>query len=236
MTDLIDGPIHRAMTTGQFPVLVSLARHDMDLAKAAVDAGAFGLKVHLNAWHRAAGVRFGTFAEERPFLEQLAKLGKPLLVMAGQETVPTAEEMRELEALGFEGFNLYLRHMQPHLLRSRLRPILAMDDGSTEEDLRHIAAVPGAMTEASIMRFEQYGTPLDDADLRRFREIVQAAGIPVIAPSQKRFVPEDMPKLRAAGISAPLIGSVVTGSTPESLQATLTPFVRAAETATLPTS
>ncbi len=43
------------MIAGQLPVLVSLGRHDLDLAKAAVDAGAFALKFHLNAYHRASG-------------------------------------------------------------------------------------------------------------------------------------------------------------------------------------
>ena len=54
--------IEAAMIAGELPVLVSLGRHDIDLAKAAVDAGAFGLKFHLNAYHRASGTTFGSFA------------------------------------------------------------------------------------------------------------------------------------------------------------------------------
>ncbi|MBN9332044.1 MAG: hypothetical protein J0I64_01090, partial [Devosia sp.] len=108
--------LYTALTTGEFPVIVSLARHDLDLAKAALDGGAFALKTHLNAYHRATGTTFGTFEQERPFFEELAKLGCPLLVMAGQETVPTAPEMDALADLGFEGFNVYIDHMQPHLL------------------------------------------------------------------------------------------------------------------------
>src|SRR5690606_8893275 len=112
-------PFYRSLTDGRFPIIVSLARHDLDLAKAALDGGAYALKTHLNAYHRATGTTFGSFAEERPFFEELAKLGCPLLVMAGQETVPTLEEMNALHALGFEGFNVYFDHLQPHLLKSK---------------------------------------------------------------------------------------------------------------------
>ncbi|MDF2797726.1 MAG: hypothetical protein K0R85_470 [Devosia sp.] len=115
MPNYADTPLYRAISGGDFPVIVSLARHDLDLARAALDAGAGAIKVHLNAFHRASGTTFGSFTEERPFLEALAKLGAPMLVMAGQETVPSAEEMDALAELGFEGFNVYLDHLQPHL-------------------------------------------------------------------------------------------------------------------------
>ena len=67
--------LYRALTDGTFPVIVSLARHDLDLAKAALDGGAFALKTHLNAFHRATGTTFASFAQERPFFEQLSRLG-----------------------------------------------------------------------------------------------------------------------------------------------------------------
>lgn len=67
---------HAALISGAFPIAVSLARHDMALAQAARDAGADALKLHLNAYHRASGTTFGSFKEERPFLEEV---GKPSL-------------------------------------------------------------------------------------------------------------------------------------------------------------
>mgnify|MGYP001180912204 CR=1 FL=1 len=225
---MIDGPIHRAMTAGGFPVLVSLGRHDIELAKAAVDAGVFGLKFHLNAYHRASGTTFGTFAEERPFIEALAKLGKPMLVMSGQETQPTLDELNALADYGVEGWNIYLKHVQKHMYDSRLRPILALDSESNEADLKRIATIPGAMLEASIGRFAEYGDPLNAADLARFAEIVQQSGLPVIAPSQKKFTAADMPELKAAGIGAALCGVIVTGLDPAGATRALTPIVEAA--------
>lgn len=218
----------RALRGGEFPVIVSLARHDIDLAKAAIGAGASAIKVHLNAYHRATGTTFGSFAEERPFYEKLATLGVPLLVMAGQEKVPSTEEMDVLADLGFEGFNIYFSDMQPHLLQSRLRPMPALGENSTDDDLRKILEIPGAMMEASVASFADYGKPLNEADLARYKEITTKAGIPVIAPSQKKFTPEDMPKLKAAGIAAPLLGVIVTGTTAESMEAAVRPIVDAA--------
>lgn len=205
--------LYRALTSGEFPVIVSLARHDLDLARAALDAGAFALKTHLNAFHRATGTRFGSFAQERPFFEQLARLGCPLLVMAGQETVPTAAEMDALADLGFEGFNVYVDHLQPHLLKSRLRPMPALSSASTAEDVKRIAAMPGCIIEASIMPFERYRTAMTAEDLERYRAIATAAPVPVIVPSQLALTPEDGEQLRRAGVAAPLLGAIVTGDT-----------------------
>ncbi len=218
----------KALRGGEFPVIVSLARHDLDLARAAIGAGAFAIKVHLNAYHRATGTTFGSFSDERPFFEQLATLGVPLLVMAGQEKVPSAEEMDALADLGFEGFNIYFSEMQPHLLQSRLRPMPALGEKSTDEDLRNILDIPGVMMEASVASFEDYGKPLNEKDIARYRDITAKAGIPVIAPSQKRFTAEDMPRLKEVGIAAPLLGVIVTGTTPSSMEAAVRPIAEAA--------
>ncbi|OAM79988.1 hypothetical protein [Devosia elaeis] len=215
---------YQALTSGDYPIIVSLARHDLDLAKAALDGGAFALKTHLNAYHRATGTTFGTFEQERPFFEQLAKLGCPLLVMAGQETVPTAEEMDALADLGFEGFNVYVDHMQPHLLQSRLRPMPALSSTSKAEDIQGIAAIPGCIIEASIMPFERYRTAMTDADLARYGAVVQAANVPVIVPSQLALTPENATQLRNAGIAAPLLGAIVTGDTSQSMHRAVKSF------------
>jgi hypothetical protein len=218
--------LHKAITNGDFPVIVSLARHDIDLAKAALDAGATAIKTHLNAYHRATGTTFGSFSQERPFFEEISKLGAPLLVMAGQEIVPTPDEMDALADLGFEGFNVYVDHLQPHLLRSRLRPMPALSSESSDADFARIRNIPGAMLEASITPFTGYGHALTDDDLGLYREIATKAEMPVIAPSQRKFVPEDMPRLKNAGVSAPLLGVIVTGSTPASMYEAVLPIVK----------
>ncbi|QQR38323.1 hypothetical protein [Devosia rhizoryzae] len=210
-------PFYRSLVDGSFPVIVSLARHDLDLAKAALDAGATAIKTHLNAYHRATGTTFGSFTEERPFFEELSKLGCPLLVMAGQETVPTEGEMDALHDLGFKGFNVYVDHLQPHLLRSKLRPMPALASTSGAQDVSRIAAIPGCIIEASIMPFERYRTNMSDADLQKYREIVDAVDVPVIVPSQLQLTPEDAAALKDIGVAAPLLGAIVTGDTTASM-------------------
>lgn len=219
-------PFYQSLTDGSFPVIVSLARHDLELAKAALDGGATAIKTHLNAYHRATGTTFGSFAEERPFFEELAKLGCPLLVMAGQETVPSAEEMDALHDLGFEGFNVYVDHLQPHLLRSKLRPMPALASTSSPEDVAKIAAIPGCIIEASIMPFERYRTPMTQADLDRYAAIVAAVDVPVIVPSQLQLTPADGKALRDAGIAAVLMGAIVTGDSPDTMRASVEAMVR----------
>ena len=218
-------PFYQSLTDGSFPVIVSLARHDLELAKAALDGGATAIKTHLNAYHRATGTTFGSFAEERPFFEELAKLGCPLLVMAGQETVPSAEEMDALHDLGFEGFNVYVDHLQPHLLRSKLRPMPALASTSSPEDVAKISAIPGCIIEASIMPFERYRTPMTQADLDRYAAIVAAVDVPVIVPSQLQLTPADGKALRDAGIAAVLMGAIVTGDSPAIMRASVEAMV-----------
>lgn len=218
----------RKIEGGALPVIVSLPRHDMALAMAAKEAGVDALKLHLNAYHRASGTTFGTLSQERPFFRGVAELGLPLLVMAGQETVPSEAEMEQLADLGVEGFNVYLDHLQPHLLRSRLRPIPALSSDSPPDALDRIRAIPGAWVEASVTAFADYGKPLTPADIEAYAAITAAAGMPVIAPSQKRVVATDVPALRDAGVSALLLGIIVTGETPDSMGKSVRSIVEAA--------
>ena len=213
----------------KLPIFVSLPRNDIELAKAAIRGGASGIKVHLNAFHRASGSRFGSFDEELPFLKELAKLDVAKAIMVGQDEVPTAEQMRELSSMGFEAFNLYLDHLQPHLLGQGLRPVLALGHGFTEADLDRITATSDAWIEASIVDPKDYGKALSDDDIQEYSRIVQLSNRPVIVPSQKKITPEDLPRLRATGIKSLLLGVIVTGATAESIEAAIRRFVSAQE-------
>ena len=91
--------------SNSFTVVVSLPANDLDLARAALDAGAQAIKVHCNVWHRASGHTFGTYAENREFLRQLITMCGEVpvgLVPGGAETFITPGERRELEQMGLE--------------------------------------------------------------------------------------------------------------------------------------
>jgi hypothetical protein len=167
--------------------------------------------------HRASGTRFGSFEEERPFFESARTIGLPLLVVPGAEHVPEATEMAALADLGVEGFNVYARHLRPHLLSGRLRPMPALDEHYSDRDIDRMAAIPGAWIEASIMPFALYRTPLLPEDFARFGGIAKRAEVPVLVPSQKVIAPSDIAPLRQSGIAGVIIGAVVTGDRPEGL-------------------
>ncbi len=210
----------------RLPVWVSLPRNDLTLAEAAIRGGATGIKVHLNAFHRASGTRFGSFSSERGFLLELAKLPARKAIMIGQDELPNAQEMAELKQMGFEGFNLYLKFAQPHLFTSGIRPILALEKGFTEQDVDQICAVPGAWIEASMIDPAHYGEALSEDDLGTYAKIVERSGLPVLVPTQKKIRPEDLTRLKATGVSGILIGVIVAGSTPESIEAATRTFVQ----------
>lgn len=216
--------LEEKIKAGKFPILVSLPKNDIELAKAALKGGADGVKIHLNAFHRASGNRFGSFSEELPFLMKFAELDCAKLVMIGQEQIPTDSELEQLRMMGFEGFNLYLRHCKPYLFRAGVRPILALEHDYGRNDFDAIREVKNAWVEASIVPGEKYGTPLDAGDLEAYQTISRRLKKPVIVPSQKKIATTDLPKLIDAGVSALLIGVIVTGSTAESITQTIRTF------------
>lgn len=215
-------------------ILVSLPKNSIELAQAVLAAGADGVKVHLNAFHRASGSKFGSFEEERPFLEELSSLKSDRFgsfskyIMVGQETLPTAQEIFSLSKMGFEGFNLYLKDARPHLFNQGLRPILAVDHHYSKEDVLRICEDKSAWIEASVVPFENYGTPLQEEDLKRYRQIVEwSQGREVIIPSQKKLLSKDFPALKGTGAYALLLGVLAIGSTPDQMSAGIKQFVEA---------
>ena len=204
----------------------SLPRNEIALAKAALAGGAQAIKVHLNAFHRASGSRFGTFQEELPFLEALAALPGKKAVMIGQEVLPSRNEMLALADLGFTGFNLYLKHarapgtewlISPEIT-ARITPYLALEHGFGAAELKQILAIPSAQIEASFVDPNDYGQGLTLEDMRTYRELVQSTGRTVIVPSQKKILPQDVPALRDTGIQVLLLGVIAVGATPESFE------------------
>lgn len=110
------------------------------------------------------------------------------------------------------------------MLQSRLRPMPALSSTSTDADIMRLAAIPGAMLEASIMDFADYGTALTPADTVRYSQIASLSSAPVIAPSQKKFTPADLSALRGSGLAALLLGVIVTGTTPQEMQSSVAAF------------
>jgi len=224
LTDLICG--HR------MSLLVSLPANDPELARAAVAGGAHALKVHMNVDHRASGTHFGTLAEERPALEQIRQAAGSLpvgLVAGGSATVPASEIAGAMD-LGFRTFSMYAHHMPAAWFGIEGAAfMLAPGYSYTLDEIAALGRLPIALLEASVIQPDGYGQPLTALDLAWYRGIADRVRQPVVVPSQRRLVPEDVPALASAGVRAVMIGAVVTGHTADTIYAATAAFRQAVE-------
>ena len=153
----------------KFSLVVSLPSNNLELAKAALDGGAQAVKVHCNVWHRASGHTFGTYAENREFLQQLITLCKDVpvgLVPGGEDAFITPEERLELENMGLGFFSSYSQHLPCHMMESKvLTKMVAIDYTYTENTLDAVRSSGIDVLECSVQPGENYGTDLNYADI-----------------------------------------------------------------------
>ncbi len=69
----------------------------------------------------------------------------------------------------------------------------------------------------SIVPGAEYGTRLSLRDLLRYSAIARRVDIPVVVPSQRVILPEDVPALVRCGVKGLMIGAVVTGRDKDSI-------------------
>lgn len=215
--DLTRGRTQR-MLRGGFSLLVSLPRNDAEMARAVLDAGADGLKVHIGLEHFASGLSTGSLDEEEAALREICGLGAPVGIVPGVgEGLATREEMLRLAEIGIDFFDLYATDMPAWMLRMEACPMSVMVAFSATcrpWGLVESVAAPSrpTMIEASIVPHEGYGTPLTAADVAEYAQIAARAEQPVIVPTQKAIRPEEATVLQDAGVAGVLIGAIVTGT------------------------
>src|SRR5207237_10168995 len=110
-------------------LVVSLPRNDVELARAAEQAGAQALKVHMNVHHHASGTRFGSLADEHERVREIiAAVKVPVGLMPGADPakLPTADELTSLASAGLNFLDIYTNHMPLWFLDLPLRLILAL--------------------------------------------------------------------------------------------------------------
>ena len=206
----------------KFSLVVSLPSNNLELAKAALDGGAQAVKVHCNVWHRASGHTFGTYAENREFLQQLITLCKDVpvgLVPGGEDAFITPEERLELENMGLGFFSSYSQHLPCHMMESKvLTKMVAIDYTYTENTLDAIKSSGIDVLECSVQPGENYGTDLNYADILRYSDIVTKSGKPCLIPTQRKIKPCEVRHLYEAGCKAVMIGAIVMGKEPDAKQ------------------
>ncbi|MCD6282366.1 hypothetical protein J7J84_02010 [bacterium] len=203
-------------------LIVSLPDNELSLAHAAAAGGTDAVKVHMNAVHRASGASFGAFAREKErVLKLIGDAGTQVGLMPGQQVLPSLAELNELIDAGLGFIDIYAHHLPAsylHLgLRTDLIPAIDRMHPPNEVSALTGTTIQGkqviSMLEAAVVPPDSYGKPLISADVADYRSLVQTSEKPVLVPTQKAIVPEDLPALADAGVGGIMIGVVVTGPT-----------------------
>ena len=208
-------------------LIVSLPGNELELALAAKRGGASAVKVHMNAMHRASGLSFGTYEDEVNRIRQIiSESGVKVGLMPGQETIPSPDELRALIDYCLDFIDIYGHHLPASYLElglhTRLIPAIdhtwSADETAALSRLQHSGKPAVSMLEASIVPPDFYGTRLNARDLAIYADTVERSAVPVIVPTQKFIVPEDIQALYDTGVAALMIGVIVTGPTPGGIE------------------
>lgn len=213
-------------------LVVSLPENNYEMAKAAYEAGAQALKMHINVHHRASGNDFGNFQSGKELFRRIVEdFNVPLgIVPGGEEAFATKEEMKELEDMGVDFYSAYYHHLPVHMAETKkLTRMVAIDNNYNDIILRGIENSPMEVLEASIMSGESYGQPLYFKDLMQYAAIVRSISKPVLIPTQKKIKPEEIKLLHEVGVKAIMIGAVVTTKDIENLKRVTAEFREAIE-------
>jgi hypothetical protein len=211
----------QALAKNKLQLFVSLPANDPELAQAALAEGADGLKVHINVSHRASGNSYGPLSSyEDCFSSIRSMFDGPLGIVPGGSLESVQQgEIHALPGAGIDFVSIYAFHMPTFLLRyPGVSRTFAIDSAFDQRLLEGAASFGVEALEASIVPGEEYGTPLSFADLLKYRWLARHAGLPVIIPSQRKIVPDDVPALIDTGIKVLLIGAVVTGKTTDGIR------------------
>ncbi|CAI8731933.1 Biotin synthase [Brevibacillus sp. IT-7CA2] len=211
----------QALEEKPFLLMVSLPQNDETLARAAMEEGADGLKMHINVYHRASGNRFGPLAEYTDFLQTIrSQFAGPIgIVPGGSMEELNPKEIKQFDSLGIDFLSIYGHHLPASLLKIEgVASTFAIDDQFDLSRLEAVKHFPMTALEASIIPGSEYGTRLTFADLLTYRYIVEKAGIPIIVPTQRKIVAEDMKALRETGVRVLLAGAMAIGRTEDEMR------------------
>lgn len=208
-------------------LIMSLPGNDPSLARIAVESGADVIKVHMNVRHRASGLHFGTFDEEKDALIQIREIaGKiPCGIVAGNDIADVERDFLSANHLGYEFVSLYASAAPLSVLSCPdMKKMIALAPGYAPSDVRLLSRIGADVLEASVMQPETYGQRLTAKELLEYAAIAEASNLPVVVPTQRAIRPDEVGQLSSVGISGIMIGAVVTGKEPETIKKSILAF------------
>ncbi|MGD9604755.1 MAG: hypothetical protein AB7V00_01205 [Bacilli bacterium] len=204
----------KSLKTKPMTLVVSLPENTYEMAKAAWEAGADAIKVHINLFHNASLIKFGTIEEQRPVLEKILHDSPvPVGVVAGENTKVSEGVIEELVRMGFDFISLYGHHMPVSLCnRQDVSNLFAIDYSYSVEEVKTITnSFIAEILELSILPHEEYGSRLNARDLSRYLAFSQVSNIPTLLPTQRLIYPSDVQAIANCGVKAIMIGAIVFG-------------------------
>lgn len=204
----------KTMKEKKFTLLISLPKNDIELARAALEAGADGVKVHMNVDHYASGNHYGTLSEQIELFEQLSQLkketGKIFGVVPGEgDKYASEDDFKKLQELGFDFISSFIGCTPTQLLTNKQFDLCAALGAASEVDVEDLEALDVDVLELSIVDRKNYRTPLSVEDVAKYARAAKKTTKPLLIPSQKKIRPEEVKVLYEAGCKGIMLGAVV---------------------------
>lgn len=232
MNDL-NRSLQDTLQKNKMTLIVSLPENNVELAKAAIDSGADGVKLHVNVDHRASGNTFGSseqYEEVFTIIRDYFK-GPFGIVPGGSLEQIKEEELQRLIKVGFNYYSIYAHHLPSWLLNlEQIEKTFAITNEYPLGLLGHLKKFGYRAIETSIIPGEEYGTPLTFKDILVYKRIVEKVDIPVLVPSQRKLVPADVTTLSNVGVNGIMLGAIVLGNSTESVKSAVSSFREAIDT------
>ena len=179
-------------------LIMSLPGNDPSLARIAVECGADVIKIHMNVQHRASGIHFGSFEEEKERLAEIREIAgqHPCGIVAGSCVEDVERDF-----------------LYPVLADKNMKKMIALAPGYSLEEVRLLGAIGADVLEASVMRPETYGQRLTAKELLEYAAITENSKLPVVIPTQRAILPCEVSQLSQIGVSGIMIGALVSSGT-----------------------
>ena len=220
MTRFADMLTHKKLT-----LIMSLPENQPALCRAAFEEGADVVKVHINVEHRASGTHFGSLEQERAVLEEMLEKAKgPMGLVPGASVETAMADLPAAAEMGFDFFSIYAHHMPVGIPVRGQTWMVACDGTYAPEEVSAMERMGAGVVEASIMPGSEYGQPLCMRDLLRYRALADRTSLPVVVPTQRLILPQQLQALGQTGVRGLMIGAVVTGRTEESIRRAVNAF------------
>ena len=208
-------------------LIASIPENNYEIAKAAWEAGADAVKVHINVWHRASNNTFGTLEQNQEvFSKILRDCPVPVGIVVGEDAFVAEDNVDKAIEMGFDFISLYGHHTPASLAyRKDITNFFAVNSTYTFDEINAVSNSSFAdILEMSICLPETYGERLNAKDLVRYEYLSKHSAIPTVVPTQHLVLPTDVKALYKCGVKAVMVGAISMGKDIETISKTLKEF------------